>query len=88
MRSQNKWWAEHGARTVPLALRSVFTAFTAWNLTEYERIIWLETDQIVLRPLEPLWRTPLGNDTDAAAANKASAVMREAVRPSTTRALC
>ena len=67
IRTQNKWWAEHGAKTVPLALRSVFTVFTAWNLTEYKRIIWLESDQIVLRPLEPLWRTPLGNDTDAAA---------------------
>ena len=66
MRTQNKWWAEHGAKTVPLALRSVFTVFTAWNLTEYKRIIWLESDQTVLRPLEPLWRTPLGNDTGAA----------------------
>ena len=66
-KAQNKWWKQHGAQTVPLALRSLFTVFTAWTLTDYERIVWLETDQIVLRPLENLWREPLANGTVAAA---------------------
>ena len=48
------WWRDNGARVIPLGLRSVFTAFAVWGLTAYERILWLEVDQMVRASLEPL----------------------------------
>ena len=40
-------------------LSNVFTVFNVWNLTRFKRLIWVEADQMVLRPLEALWRRQL-----------------------------
>ena len=53
-KGRNEWWAQYGAKIVPLGLRSIFTAFSAWSLTEYRRIVWLESDQVILAPLGTL----------------------------------
>ena len=55
------------------AALSVFSSFHAFNLTSYARVLWVELDQLVLRPLEPLWRLPL----PATAAAAAAAVLTE-----------
>ena len=55
------------------AARTVFSSFHAFNLTSYARVLWVELDQLVLRPLEPLWRLPL----PATAAAAAAAVLTE-----------
>ena len=62
------WWAKHGVRLVPLKLRSIFTVFNTWSLTEYRRIVWLESDQLVLSSLADLWSIPLDNGRWHAAA--------------------
>ena len=48
---------------------SVFSTFQAYNLTKYSRILWLESDQLVMQSLEPLWRLPLTTRHTAAAAS-------------------
>ena len=47
----------------------VFSSFHAFNLTRYERVVWFELDQLVLRPLDALWRLPLPPTAAAAAAS-------------------
>ena len=61
------------------AALSVFSSFHAFNLTSYARVLWVELDQLVLRPLEPLWRLPLPA-TAAAAARGADRGLRDRVR--------
>ena len=34
----------------PLAARSIFSVFNAWNLTAYDRLVWLEADELVVWP--------------------------------------
>ena len=36
-------------------LSRTFTSFHSFNLTEYARVLWLESDQLVLRDLTELW---------------------------------
>lgn len=36
-------------------LSNMFTSFHVFNLTQYSRVLWLETDQIVLQSLDELW---------------------------------
>jgi len=35
--------------------RPAFTKFRAWQLTDYERIIWLDSDMLLLKSLDPLF---------------------------------
>ena len=51
--------------------RYAFTVYNAWRLTQFERLLWLEQDQMLLRPLEELWQRPL----DQASAGAAVLVM-------------
>ena len=46
---------------------SAFTMYNAFDLTDYERLVWVEGDQIVLRSLEPLWRRQLSSGAVGAA---------------------
>jgi lipopolysaccharide biosynthesis glycosyltransferase len=55
------------------AALSVFSRFHTFNLTRYARVLWLESDQLVLRSLESLWRLPF----PARAAAAATSVLTE-----------
>ena len=49
-------------------LVDAFTAYNAWSLTQYERLLWVEPDQMVLRPLDFLWRWRLSEQASGVAA--------------------
>ena len=55
------------SQTANTRLAASFTTFAAWNLTQYDKVLWLEMDQLVLRPLDTLWATHLGDASVAAA---------------------
>ena len=47
--------------------RYAFSVFNAWRLVQFKRVIWLEPDQFLLRPLDDLWARPLDQDSAGAA---------------------
>lgn len=49
------------------AARYAFTVFNAWRLVQFKRMIWLEPDQFLLRPLDDLWTRQLDQDSAGAA---------------------
>ena len=55
------------SQTANTRLAASFTTFAAWNLTQYDKVLWLEMDQLVLRPLDTLWAMHLGDASVAAA---------------------
>ena len=57
-------WAGNNTNTA----RYAFTVFNAWRLVQFKRVIWLEPDQMLLRPLNELWTMHLDNEFVGAAA--------------------
>lgn len=55
--------------SVTLGARSIFSVYNVWNLTQFDRIVWLESDQLVLKPLHHLWDLDLLPGVVAAAAS-------------------
>lgn len=57
-------WMQHtrnssSAHAVPLSMRSIFSVFNMWGLVQFERVVWLEADQIIVKPLDALWALQL-----------------------------
>ena len=55
--------------TLDARLAVGFTSFNVWNLTDYRKLVWLEADQLVLRPLDALWSS-LDGPRDARVSSK------------------
>ena len=66
-RAARRWWQTHGAEATPLGVRSVFSVFNVWRLVSFTRVLYVETDQIILRPLDALWSVILPPGTAGAA---------------------
>jgi len=53
--------AHHRREQLSLPMRSIFSVFAVWSLANqgYSRVLWLETDQLVVGSLAGLWRMQL-----------------------------
>ena len=51
-----------------LGLKYTFLKFALWNMTQYDRIVYVDSDAMVLRPLHKLWSIPLAPKFSLAAA--------------------
>ena len=63
--------AKSVAAAASLPLRSIFSVFNVWGLTQFDRVVWLEADQLVLRPLDDLF----GMELDHGAVGAATSVL-------------
>ena len=54
---------------VPLGMRSIFSVFNVWRLVQFERVVWLEADQLIVKPLDSLWALELPPGAVGAAAS-------------------
>lgn len=62
-------------------MRDMFIKLAVWNLTQYSRVLYVDADALVLRPLDELWAVPLASTQIAAAAMAISAKPGRAEHP-------